>query len=198
MAGVGAGFQVGAEVIDVVLIILDQATMRYFDDEVQVRLGTDISVTVGPVGITEDILLQIQPEMGCLSYCSSMGAFVGVSLHGSILLQNHLANRAFYSGRRHRTKDILDGHVPLDGLAINVVQDLHVFLFDLEHGQHGDTTASIAPLPSHDIDEVASQRAAFEVREDDVKDGVRQRAEHEFQEAAAARADMRSGRSPPK
>lgn len=156
--------------MDMLLVIMNAATMRCFDDEVQLRMGTNLSVVAGPVGTTEEMLLE--PDVGCLSYCcSSLGAFVGILLEGSFLMQNHMANRAFY-GQRHHTKDILNGRVSLDGMAINVVQDLHVALFDIEHGQHGDARASIAPLTSHDFEEVASQRRAFEVREKDVSKRV--------------------------
>lgn len=50
LTGVGMGFQVGGEVMNVILILRTQSAVNVFKTGAQVSLGAGLSVSVGPVG----------------------------------------------------------------------------------------------------------------------------------------------------
>jgi lipid-binding SYLF domain-containing protein len=161
--GLGWGAQAGGERVDHVLVINDDATMRALEGRLQVRLGGDFSVALGPKGVdgTGFVNLGSCGAVSCYSYSFSRGAFCGVSLEGSFFCQNALANRSFY-GPGHAVAQILDGEVPLEGLSIGVVEDLHTFLYEFERGQVGGLGHAVLPLTDEQFLEVEEEQGRFE------------------------------------
>ncbi|KAF9900034.1 hypothetical protein BX616_002729 [Lobosporangium transversale] len=110
--GVGFGAQVGADVTDVVLVLMtDEAVEAMFVQGGGVSLGGGLSVSAGPVGVGGELGLATSSQVvaaasSVFSYTKSKGLFAGVSLDGTILLERKEANAAFY-GRAISAAEIL-------------------------------------------------------------------------------------------
>ncbi|QPJ64892.1 MAG: lipid-binding SYLF domain-containing protein [Candidatus Nitrohelix vancouverensis] len=104
-AGASYGFQVGAEAIDLLLLVMSESGVQGLLKN-QFTLGADVGVSAGPVGrhaeASTDILLQGE----IYSYSRSMGAFAGVSVKGTVITSNEGSNEKFY-GEPLSAKDIL-------------------------------------------------------------------------------------------
>lgn len=111
-AGAGVGGQVGAELTDFVFILNTQAAVDSFAQYGSVTLGGNVSVALGPLGRNGEVaangsLKNIAP---IFSYSKTKGAFAGVSLEGSAIVERREANRKFY-GDNCKARYILSGRV---------------------------------------------------------------------------------------
>ena len=73
-----------------------------------IKLGADVSAAAGPVGRSASA--EAGYKAGILTYSSSKGAFIGASLNGAELQQDHKATKNWY-GNDVPFKDILEGQV---------------------------------------------------------------------------------------
>jgi lipid-binding SYLF domain-containing protein len=94
------GLQIGAEVSNVVMLIMTQAGMDALLST-DVKLGADASVAVGPVGTgvaaqTADILL----------FSRDKGIFAGLTIEGSVVSPRPSYNEQYY-GKPARSSDII-------------------------------------------------------------------------------------------
>jgi lipid-binding SYLF domain-containing protein len=106
------GAQIGAESIDLVLLVTNNRGMdKMLQDKVS--LGADASVAAGPVGRTAAAATDAQMTAEIISYSRAQGLFAGVDVSGGVLKPDHDANRSLY-GRNRSAREILsDGtHVP--------------------------------------------------------------------------------------
>lgn len=110
ITGGSIGAQIGAQSIDLVLIINDARGLEQLVKN-QFKLGADASATAGPVGRDASAATDIQMRAQILSYSRSRGLFAGVMLNGSTIRQDRDANERFY-GTAYRT-----GQIVFDGLA---------------------------------------------------------------------------------
>jgi len=80
---VGVGGQIGAEIVDIVLVINDESTLKAMEGKLQVRLGGDISVAMGPIGSDARGLISAgtNGSTAVYSYSLARGAFVGVGIY---------------------------------------------------------------------------------------------------------------------
>jgi lipid-binding SYLF domain-containing protein len=106
--GAGFGFQIGAEVTEFVMILNTDAAVQAFSRDVNVTLGGDISVAVGPVG--RHAAAAITPVAAIYTYSRTQGLFAGVSLEGTVIGTRNDANAAYY-GRQVTPDEILSGKV---------------------------------------------------------------------------------------
>lgn len=111
-AGAGVGGQVGAELTDFVFILNTEAAVESFAQFGSVTLGGNISVALGPLGRNGELaangsLKNIAP---IFAYSKTKGAFAGVSLEGSAIVERREANRKFY-GDNCKARYILSGKV---------------------------------------------------------------------------------------
>jgi lipid-binding SYLF domain-containing protein len=101
MGSASIGLQIGAQVAEVVLMIMtDRGMDAMYSTEF--KLGADASVAAGPVGAgaqaaTADVL----------AFARSKGVFGGVSLEGAVIASQDDWNTAYY-GREVRTLDIVE------------------------------------------------------------------------------------------
>jgi len=132
--GVGWGFQIGGEVTDVVIILNTPSALESFMSKAQVSLGTELSVSVGPLGRSAgtDVRAGDQGMTAAFSYAHSKGLFVGVSLEAAVLCARDDVNEAFY-GIRISPKELLTGQhppppaaQPLYRALSEVVQDANI------------------------------------------------------------------------
>lgn len=105
ISGMSWGPQIGGKTTDLVMFIMNDQGMT---DLLQghVKLGADVSAAAGPVGRSASA--DAGYKAGILTYSSSKGAFIGASLNGAELRQDHKATRNWYSDDVS-FKDILSG-----------------------------------------------------------------------------------------
>jgi lipid-binding SYLF domain-containing protein len=109
----GVGFQAGAEVSELVIVLNTPAAIDAFAQPGNVTLGGALSVAAGPVGRTAEASVGLAAAM--YTYSRSQGLFAGISLEGTVIGTRHDANADFY-GKPVAARDILAGHIqPPDG-----------------------------------------------------------------------------------
>ena len=106
--GMGFGFQAGAQVSEVVIVLNTPAAVEAFTRDGDVTLGGNLSVTAGPIGRDAEAKVGIQSVM--YSYSRSQGLFGGLSVEGTVMATRKDDNTAYY-GRPVTAKDILTGNV---------------------------------------------------------------------------------------
>jgi SH3 domain-containing YSC84-like protein 1 len=119
--GVGFGFQAGAEVSELVIVLNTPEAVNAFSKGGNVTLGAGMSVAVGPVGRTAEGSVALQAAM--YTYSRSQGAFAGVSLQGAVIATRDEANAEFY-GKKVSARDILAGKVKAPAGAQNLIKVL--------------------------------------------------------------------------
>ena len=107
--GMGFGFQAGAQVSEVVIVLNTPAAVEAFTRDGDVTLGGNLSVTAGPVGRNAEAKVGLQSVM--YSYSRSQGLFGGLSVEGTVIATRNEDNAAYY-GKAVHAKDILSGKVP--------------------------------------------------------------------------------------
>ncbi len=110
ITGGSFGAQIGAQAIDLVLVINNQRGLEQLVKN-QFKIGADAAVTAGPVGRDASASTDIQLRAQILSYSRARGLFAGVTLNGSTIRQDRDANERFY-GTAFRT-----GQIVFDGLG---------------------------------------------------------------------------------
>jgi len=96
------GLQIGGDVSEMIFVVRNQKGLEEFYRN-DFKLGVDVSMAVGPVGeglsakgITADLV----------SYARKKGAFVGISVDGSMVAVSDESNQAYY-GKPVRPTDII-------------------------------------------------------------------------------------------
>jgi lipid-binding SYLF domain-containing protein len=105
VGSVSWGFQIGAQKSEVIMLLHTQKGLDSLYTS-SFKLGADVSVATGPVGIgaaakgvTADII----------SFARSKGAYAGLSLDGSVIGTRDKSNHAYY-GQPVRPVDIIVAH----------------------------------------------------------------------------------------
>jgi lipid-binding SYLF domain-containing protein len=95
LEGGSVGFQIGGEATDFVILVMNNRGVESLLHS-KVKLGGDASIAAGPKGRTAsaDTDAYLRSEM--LSYSRARGVFAGVSLEGSTLRPDDVANRKLY------------------------------------------------------------------------------------------------------
>jgi lipid-binding SYLF domain-containing protein len=105
LTGGSIGAQIGAQAVDVVLIIMSRMGLENLVRN-EFNIGADASVAAGPLGREAAASTDIQLRAQILSYSRARGLFAGVSLKGSSIREDADGNTAFY-GQPFRTRDIV-------------------------------------------------------------------------------------------
>jgi SH3 domain-containing YSC84-like protein 1 len=105
IAGGSFGAQIGAQSVDVVLVVLDQTGVQRLLGN-QFKIGGEASAAAGPVGRAAEASTDVQLRAKILSYSRSRGLFIGIALNGSTLAADRDANGRFY-GTRMGSRDVL-------------------------------------------------------------------------------------------
>ncbi|KAJ2389363.1 hypothetical protein GGI05_003525 [Coemansia sp. RSA 2603] len=117
--GMGVGGQIGAQLTEVVMILNTEDAVRAFEENASLQLGSNLSVTAGPVGRSGEISAAVNSGTvaAVYSYSKSKGLFAGVSVEGSAVLQRKDVNQAFY-GRPAPPEMVLSGAIqPPEGIS---------------------------------------------------------------------------------
>jgi len=108
IGGASAGFQIGVEATDLVLVFLDAKGINSLLSG-KVTLGADATVAAGPVGRKASAGTDIKLNAAIYSYSRSKGLFAGVSLDGAAITIDDSANQKAY-GKAVTGQDILVAH----------------------------------------------------------------------------------------
>ena len=107
LSGMSWGAQIGGKTTDLLMFIMNEEGMNDLISG-HFKVGADVSAAAGPVGRSGSV--DAGYKAGILTYSSSKGAFIGASLNGAELQQDHKATKAWY-GDDVPFKDILSGKV---------------------------------------------------------------------------------------
>ena len=109
MGGGSFGLQIGAEAVDVVMLVMERGGMDSLLKD-KFKLGGDASVAAGPVGRASSAETDALMKAKILTYSRTHGVFGGLELSGATLNQDNDANKALY-GKEIDAKEILSGQV---------------------------------------------------------------------------------------
>jgi lipid-binding SYLF domain-containing protein len=118
------GLQIGAEGVDLVMIIQNERGMQHLINS-NFQLGGDASAAAGPVGrhASADTDWKLNTEI--LTYSRARGGFAGLTLTGASLRRDDDSTKAIY-GHDVATRRILQGEVAVPASAgsfLNAVRD---------------------------------------------------------------------------
>jgi lipid-binding SYLF domain-containing protein len=105
VTGGGFGAQIGAQSIDVVLVVMNRRGLENLLRN-QFKVGAGAEVSAGPVGRSAEAATDIQLRAQILSYSRSRGLFAGVSLNGAAIREDRNANEDYY-GQPYRTRAVV-------------------------------------------------------------------------------------------
>ncbi|GAA6022096.1 hypothetical protein JCM11491_002108 [Sporobolomyces phaffii] len=112
-AGVGAGFQAGAEITEFMIILNSSAAVKSFMAKGSLTVGGNMSISAGPLGRNLEGTGTLSAKGGVsamYSYSKSKGLFGGASIEGSIIVERSDANSKAY-GFNVTAKQLLSGAV---------------------------------------------------------------------------------------
>lgn len=105
VSGISWGPQIGGKSTDLMMFIMNDDGMNDLMRG-HIKLGADVSAAAGPVGRTASA--EAGYKAGILTYSSSKGAFIGASLNGAELNQDHKLTEQMF-GHDVSFSDILKG-----------------------------------------------------------------------------------------
>lgn len=109
------GLQIGAEGVDLVMIIQNEQGMKQLLSS-KFELGADASVAAGPVGRHASADTDWEMNAEILSYSRARGAFAGITLAGAAIRRDDDSTEAIY-GHDVSNSRILRGEVDMPGAA---------------------------------------------------------------------------------
>jgi lipid-binding SYLF domain-containing protein len=115
VSGGSWGLQIGAEAVDLVMIIQNEKGMQRLLSS-NFQLGADASAAAGPVGRHASANTDWKMDAEVLTYSRAKGAFAGLTLEGASVRQDDDSRRAIYGGKV-TTRALLLGQVPAPAAA---------------------------------------------------------------------------------
>ena len=95
LTGGSVGFQAGVQSIDLVLVFTKGSVLTSLAKG-EFTLGGSASVAAGPVGRSSSASTDTKFDAAVYSYSRSKGLFAGLTINGSKLAPDKVANAAFY------------------------------------------------------------------------------------------------------
>lgn len=123
LGGLGGGFNAGAEMVDLLIVLNSRAAVRTFMTQGSLQLGGNLSLAVGPLGRTGEVNAAVSSEMemsAMYSYSVSRGLYGGATIEGTVLIERTDSNARAY-GRQVTAKEVLGGRVPVPDFALPLV-----------------------------------------------------------------------------
>ena len=115
IAGGSWGTQIGAEAVDLVMVIKSEKGMQKLLSS-KFEIGRDASIAVGPVGRHSSENTDVKLDVLILTYSRAKGAFVGFTFKGALVRADNRSRRAMY-GPRVTTRATLLGRVATPAAA---------------------------------------------------------------------------------
>lgn len=108
--GLSFGFQFGIEAVDLILLVMTQRGVEGLLKN-QFTLGADVAVSAGPIGRHAEAAADVMMQGEIYSYSRSKGAFIGVSLKGTVITEDEDANHLYYNQTLKSKAILMDGRV---------------------------------------------------------------------------------------
>jgi lipid-binding SYLF domain-containing protein len=115
IAGGSWGTQIGAEAVDLVMVIKSEKGMQKLLSS-KFEIGRDASIAVGPVGRHSSENTDLKLDVLVLTYSRAKGAFVGFTFKGALVRADNRSRRAMY-GPKVTTRATLLGRVAAPAAA---------------------------------------------------------------------------------
>lgn len=120
------GLQFGAEVSDVVLVVMSRQGLDSLL-RTKITLGADLGVAAGPLGRRAEAATDVRLTADILSYSRTRGLFAGVSVGGATVHADDDDNRELY-GRPYTAREILTGApIPVPAAARGFLEALATY-----------------------------------------------------------------------
>lgn len=109
--GLGGGFEIGGEIVEVMIILGSEGAVKVFHKP-QVNLGGGLDLAVGPFGRSAELAAAASTSglNANYSYSQSKGLYAGISLQGAVIAARSDLNRKFY-GQEVTPAQLLQGQV---------------------------------------------------------------------------------------
>ena len=107
MSGGSLGFQIGAEITDVVLLIMSPKGLQGLLSS-EFTIGADMSAAAGPSGRRSELSTDLKFTTDLVTYSRTKGLFAGLSLGGASVRAADDWNHSLY-GRGYTVQEILLG-----------------------------------------------------------------------------------------
>lgn len=104
------GWQIGGQVIDVIMLVMNKEGMKFLTSD-KFTLGGDASVAAGPLGRATSAETNAALRAEILTYSRARGLFAGVTLKGAVVKPDEKGNRDLYR-REIPARNILEGRAP--------------------------------------------------------------------------------------
>ena len=123
LSGASFGAQIGGEEMGYVMMIMNDQGMQALNSG-HFKLGAGVNAAAGPVGRDADASAGVSAAI--LTYARAKGAYVGATLNGDELNQDHKATKELY-GQEVAFNTILNGqvHMPAQGPAREFVHTIN-------------------------------------------------------------------------
>jgi lipid-binding SYLF domain-containing protein len=123
--GGSVGFQIGGEVTDVVMLVMNQTGMdKLLGDKF--TLGGEGEVAAGPVGREASAQTDAKLSAEILSYSRNHGLFAGISLTGATLRPDAKDNEELY-GKAVTNREAVTGKVAPPASATKLLSELNQY-----------------------------------------------------------------------
>lgn len=121
MSGGSLGFQIGAEITDVVMLIMTPKGLQGLLSS-EFTIGADMSAAAGPSGRRSELSTDLKFTTDLVTYSRTKGLFAGLSLSGASLRAADDWNHSLY-GRGYTVQEILLGtHLTVPQVAQGFIQ----------------------------------------------------------------------------
>jgi len=125
VAGGSFGAQIGAQAVDVVMLIMNKKGKDFLTRD-KFTLGGDASVAAGPLGRAASAETNAAMRAEILTYSRARGLFAGITLKGAVVKPDVDGNRDLY-GRELEARNILNGQAPTPAEARQLLGALSKF-----------------------------------------------------------------------
>jgi lipid-binding SYLF domain-containing protein len=105
------GLQIGAQTIDLVLLVMNKSGMEKMLRN-KVTLGAEASVAGGPVGRDARAATDAQMKAEILSYSRTQGLFAGVNISGGVVKADDEDNKDLYGSAASAREVVMKGTTP--------------------------------------------------------------------------------------
>ena len=116
LGGAGLGFQLGVEKKDILMVFESKDSVKKLMNN-KITLGADASVAAGPAGESAGRGSEIDFSKEIFTYTKTQGAFVGVSIDGSVMNHDYDQNIELY-GNNITPEQIVESDGLLSSYAI--------------------------------------------------------------------------------
>jgi lipid-binding SYLF domain-containing protein len=117
MGGASFGLQIGGQSSEVMLLIMTSKGINSVINN-EVKLGGDISVAVGPIGIGAEASTTTNLRADIYSFSRNAGAYFGASIEGAVIHPRRAWNHAYYG-----SKSASPNAIVLEGKYVNPQAD---------------------------------------------------------------------------